>query len=304
MISPDFNRLIETQEVGVLLLGYNRPELLEKRILELSQTDVEDIYISIDGGPESHTNEMTRVKKIARKLLKNHRLNLVHHKNNLGMVHHITGEISRVLSLHKYIIVIEDDIVVSDNFFKNLVNGLDCLNKLNTGGIVSGYSPLFNSKIKNKWRKTHITFFWGWACSRETWKVYNFDIQKYLIASKLSDSKTWKNLNSFQRKFWLAKIMHSQKFPLFTWDFQFMFFSFVNNFVHLTPIFSIVGNEGFNDPRAVHTKGKKPSYIKNSQVNNSLINSISRFSRLYSFFDFDNYFVAFIFKIKRFIKYN
>ena len=304
MISPDAIRLIQTQEVGVLLLGYNRPELLEKRIFELRKTDIKNIYISIDGGAESHTNEMARFKKIARNVLSDYKLDLVHHKNNLGMVHHITGEISRVLTIHKYIIVVEDDIVISNNFFKNIINGLNHLNKLNVDGIVSGYSPFFNSKRKNKWRKTHICFFWGWACSSKTWKGYNFDIQKYFIVEQLSDSKTWKNLNSFQRKFWLSRIKYSQKFPLFTWDFQFIFHSIVNNFVNLTPIFSIVSNEGFNDPRAVHTKGKKPSNINNSRINNDSINSISRFSRLYSFFDFDNYHAALIFKLKKFIKFN
>ena len=301
---PEDNILIKTQEVGLLLLGYNRPELLEKRILELRKTDIENIYISIDGGPESHTNEMARIKKIARSLLSNYKLELVHHKNNLGMVQHITGQISRVLAIHKYIIVVEDDIKLSNNFFRNILEGLNHLNELNAGGIVSGYSPFFDSNRKNKWRKTHICFFWGWGCSSETWKGYNSDIQKHFIADELLDSKTWKDLNSFQKRFWLSRIKYSQKFPLFTWDFQFIFHSFVNNFVNLTPIFSIVGNEGFNDPRAVHTKGEKPSNINNSRISNESIDSISRFSRLYSLFDFDNYYAALIFKLKRFIKHN
>ena len=53
---------ISISEVGVLLLGFNRPELLNKRINEIYKSKVENLYISIDGGRESHTKEMGEIK--------------------------------------------------------------------------------------------------------------------------------------------------------------------------------------------------------------------------------------------------
>jgi hypothetical protein len=187
------------------------------------------------------------------------------------MVPHITSEISNVLKIHEYIIVLEDDIQVTNNFFKNITDGLNYLNKLEARGLVSGYSPFFNSKFKNKWRETHIFFCWGWACSRNTWAVYDFNIKSRRVNHELSHSKSWQQLNSYQKKYWLTKIHHSKKHPLFTWDHQFMFHSFVNNFINLSPVFSMVNNEGFDDNRAVHTKGKKPRNISDKKMNNKKI---------------------------------
>ncbi len=296
------NEAIKLEEVGVLLIGYNRPELLEKRILELSKSEIVNIYISIDGGNNSHTSETERLKKLAQNLLKKYKLNLTHHKKNLGMVQHITGEISKVLKIHEYIIVLEDDIQITNNFFKNIINGLNHLNKLEANGIVSGYSPFYSSIFKNKWRKTHISFFWGWGCSRETWAGYDFDIKKRRINYELLHSESWQKLNSYQKKYWLKKIYLSKKHPLFTWDYQFIFHSFVNNFINLSPIFSMVNNEGFDDKRAVHTKGKKPRNIRYINANHKIIYSISRFSKLYSILDPDNYYMRFKLKLNKIIK--
>jgi len=296
------NKTIQIQDVGVLLIGYNRPELLEKRILELSKSEVVNIYISIDGGKDSHANDIERLKKLAQNLLKNCKLSFKYHQKNLGMVSHITSEISNVLKIHEYIIVLEDDIQVTNNFFRNIIDGLNHLNKLEARGLVSGYSPFFNSKFKNKWRETHIFFCWGWACSRNTWAVYDFNIKSRRVNHELSHSESWQQLNSYQKKYWLTKIHHSKVHPLFTWDHQFIFHSFVNNFVNLSPVFSMVNNEGFDDDRAVHTKGKKPRNISDKKINNKKIYSMSHFSKLYSLFDFDNNYVRFKFKFNKIIK--
>jgi hypothetical protein len=76
----------------------------------------------------------------------------------------------------------------------------------------------------------------------------------------------------------------------------------VHNFINLTPVFSIVGNEGFMDIRAVHTKGEKPSNIKNFKLNTELINSMSKLSKFYSLIDFDNYLLAIKAKVVRYLK--
>jgi len=296
------NNLIKLEDICVLLIGYNRPELLQKRITELQNSVVTNIYISIDGGAESTTLEMEKFKELAKTIFRDKDLKLTHHKHNLGLVLHITKEITKVLNLHKYVIVIEEDVKISRNFIINMVRGLNKLEELGLSGIVSGHSRLYRDTSNNKWRKTHFSIVWGWACSSEVWKVYNYDISTIEIENRLSESETWQTLNRYQKKFWLTKIKAVQKDPLYTWDYQFYFYSFINNFVNLAPIFSIVGNEGFSDSRAVHTKHAKPEYIKNSRLNNNPIFLVSKFSKLYSLLEFDNYFHAAKYKFLRKIK--
>ena len=295
-------RQIKLEDICVLLISFNRPDLLQNRIMELEKSIVLNIYISIDGGPKSHTQEVEKVKTLASRVLKNHKLNLQHHKHNLGMVLHETGEISKVLGMHKYAIIIEDDIKISENFISNMILGLNKLEELELRGIVSGYSPLMSKKSNNKWRKTHITFVWGWAISSKNWNGYKHDLSETNIELELSKSKTWQELNRCQKNFWINKIRRVQEYPLFTYDYQILFHSFINNFTNLTPVFSVIDNEGFEDSRAMHTKGAKPKNLKSFKVNNKSISTMSRFSKLYTLFDDDNYYKKLKQRLSRILK--
>jgi hypothetical protein len=278
---------ISITEVGVLLLGFNRPELLKKRINEIYESKVENLYISIDGGSESHTLEMDLLKQYAQeKLSKIHHVSLHHHRDNLGLVRHITGEISNVLTKHQYVIVIEDDVKISISFINNMINGLNIHKRDNMIGVVTGFSPIHFKYLKNKWRISRYPYIWGWACSKDVWQNYKYDLSEVDIAQQLLYSKSWNNLKPSQKIKWLGLFRKAQINPLETWDIQLVFLSYCKDFINLAPIYSIVGNEGFNDPRAIHTKGKKPKFVTTLNVNHMIITKKSKYlNRILNFFD-------------------
>ena len=282
---------ISIREIGVLLLGFNRPELLKKRIDEIHNSKVENLYISIDGGSKSHTKEMESVKQYAQNKSSNlHFFNLNHYKDNLGLVKHITGEISKVLAKHKYIVVIEDDIKISTNFINNIIDGLNIHKRDSSTGIVSGFSPLHFKYLKNKWRVSSYPYIWGWACSRAVWQNYKYNLSEINLEQKLLNSKSWNNLKPSQKAKWLGLFKKAQTNPLDTWDSRLVFLSYCKDFINLAPIFSVVGNEGFNDSRAIHTKGKKPKFVTISNLNHQIFTKKSKyFNKIYNLID--NYFM-------------
>ena len=277
---------VKVSDVGVLILAYNRPEMLHKRIKELSNSKICNLFISIDGGRSSHSPEMESTKDFARLAFKQTKnFNLNHHKKNLGMVKHITREISNVLAEYKYVIVVEDDVKIVDNFIENMISGINLQNRLGLNGIVSGWSPLYAKKLSNRWRVTTYPFIWGWACSRKTWNSYTYDLSKIDIEKELLCSESWDKLSNYQKTKWLGYLKKTQLNPKYTWDAQLFFLLLKNNHSNLSPIFSITGNEGFNDIRAVHTKGRKPRAIKNKKINESTIFKLNRFSKLIEIVD-------------------
>lgn len=281
------NNQISIHQIGVLLLGFSRPELLKKRIDEIHASKVENLYISIDGGSASRTEEMDKVKLYAKSKFEHlNFFSLNHHESNLGLVKHITGEISKVLNDYECVIVIEDDIKISPNFIKNMVSGLNLLEKDGVKGIVSGYSPLHLRILRNKWRASIYPYIWGWACTREVWRMYTFDLGNINIEKSLEVSLTWQSLNQIQKDKWLGLFKKVQLNPSHTWDIQLAFLSFCKGFTNLTPIYSLVGNEGFNDIRAVHTKGKKPKLVTIHNLNNSIITQrVKKFEKLFDLID-------------------
>jgi hypothetical protein len=284
-MAKSFGTPISISDVGVLLLGFNRPELLKKRINEIYESNVENLYISIDGGSKSHTIEMDLLKQYAqKKFSKLHRFSLYHHKDNLGLVRHLTGEISKILTKHKYIIVIEDDVKISINFISNMISGLNIHKRDNSIGIVCGFSPVHFKYFRNKWRRSRYPYIWGWACSKAVWQNYAYDLTEVDIEQELFDSKSWNNLKPSQKIKWLALFRKVQVNPLETWDSQLTFLSYCKDFVNLAPIFSMVGNEGFNDSRAVHTKGKKPKFVTTLNINHKVVTKKSKYLNTFSNF--------------------
>jgi hypothetical protein len=158
-----------------------------------------------------------------------------------------------------------------------MINGLGIHKTENSIGIVCGYSPLHFRYSRNKWRTSRYPYMWGWACSKETWQHYKYDLSKTSLEQDLAYSKTWNALKPSQKLKGMKLFRKAQLNPLETWDAQLLFLSYCKDFINLVPVFSIVGNEGFNDLRATHTKGKKPNLISNSNINHSLFTRKSKF---------------------------
>lgn len=273
--------LLNNNDIPVLLIGYNRPELFKRRIAEISKMPIKHLYISIDGGPASHARQINDVIKESKSEFKKFEtFNLFHHTKNLGLVKNITSSISTVLEKFKYVVVIEDDIELSNNFYTNMVLGFNVQMILNLNGIVGGYSPLNLKRYRhlpNYWRVSKYCNIWGWGCTAKLWSEYKFDLNYVDFSTTLNKSNTWKELNSWQKELWTNRFIKVQNSPFSTWDIQLQYLSFLNDFQNIYPISSFVRNEGFSDPRAAHTKEKKPRWMTSEIGDNRLINSTKLF---------------------------
>ena len=262
-------------DAPILLIGFNRPDLLKKRVQEISKMNIRNLYVSIDGGSQSNTVEMLKLVKSIPNYFSNHvNISVTHQKYNLGLTKHVTESISAILQVHSNIIVVEDDISLSKNFYDNMNLGLSTLNSNNTLGTVSSLSALnYSGRIypKNKWRKTKYFFCWGWGCSRETWNRYRVDLSRVDLESELKSSLLWKDLSNHQKAVWISRFNRVKNNPTYTWDIQMQYASFLFNFTNLAPVFRFSNNEGFNDIRATHTKKSKPGWLRNDIKNDHIL---------------------------------
>ena len=273
-MSLHYDDCMELSMLPVLLIGFNRPELLEMRVEELLQNKVTNLSISIDGN-ELLRNEMEQSIRKIEKMCKNKcRLATKLHSKNLGLAGHITSEITRMLEIYPEIIVLEDDIEIGNGFLTNMSNGLKTLREKNNLGIVSGFSPVtkkINFPISNQWRLSPYFNCWGWVCTREVWKYYVLDLSDHNLNQELEKSRTWNRLNKWQQYLWLSRFIKIQRTPYHTWDIQFQYMCFKHEMLNVSPLFSITNNAGFDDYRSIHTKGKKPKWMSNSMVNSDIV---------------------------------
>lgn len=282
------------ENIPMLIIGYNRPDFLKRRFLEVSKTEVKKIYISVDGGPESATPEMVNLLRNVHNYFKDtQEIIVVHHESNLGLTNHISQAVSEVFKENNFLVIVEDDVILSNNFYNNMLNGLNFLSSKKAIGLVCSFSPISvkqNKIFKNKWRNTIYFSCWGWACSKETWQLYSNNISKNNLDESLKNSIAWKKLNLEQKQIWLARFKKVALNPSYTWDIQMQFSSFVHNFTNISPLFRFIGNEGFSDFRAVHTKGKSPWWFANSRINDQQIESFAENITCYLMDLFESYF--------------
>ena len=275
------------REIPVLLIGFNRPELLKKRVHELLREKVSKIIISVDGCPQLRTEMQNVLTEIRQVCLNQCQVSITLHEVNLGLSKHLTGEISKALMKYHEVIVLEDDIEISENFLENMERGRTILDEMGINGIVSAFSPIKRNRFlpfKNKWRTSPYFNCWGWLCTREVWESYVLNISEIDLNSELKSSSTWNQLSKWQQFLWLSRFIKIQRTPYHTWDIQFQYMCFKKEMTNLSPIFTLTNNEGFDDMRSVHTKGRKPRWMSNGKVNSELVDQmcVVPISRIFS----------------------
>ena len=251
-------------KLPILLIGYNRPDLLQARLKEIDHLPIPILYICVDSTPAGPNPGIVGAINEFQSLNHKFEVSVIIQDQNLGLTKHVTQSISKVLEKEDSVFVVEDDIQINQVSYSAMCAGLDYLMELGKTGVVGGFSPLRKpeKKVKNYWRTTGYFSVWGWVATRENWKNYDYDLSKVDLSKALAKSKVWKNLTKFQKSAWLSRFERAQKDPLYTWDIQMQFWSFVQDFTNLLPLYRVVENLGFDDSRATHTQGAKPRWFR------------------------------------------
>jgi hypothetical protein len=264
-------------EVPMLLIGFKRLDFLKARIDEISRTTISTLFLSLDGGHGLSAEEIDNfIQWTKSKLNRLDKLIIDQKTENLGLVSHVTSAISNVLSQYSHVVIVEDDIEISNKFYESIINGLNLQILNNITGIVGGFSVLNlppNKIINNQWRKSNYIAAWGWGCSSDVWKNYKVKLDTDLINKELSNSHAWSKLSNFQKQVWLGRFKKIAENPSKTWDIQLQYLSFVNEFNNFYPVSTLVRNVGFSDLRSTNTKNKKPLWMSKNPPNSKELNS-------------------------------
>ena len=162
----------------VALFAYRRPEHLERTLRalrsnpEASQTE---LYVFSDGPKDAaaalDVEKARRLLAAAEGFSGKH---LIFRDTNFGLAKNITQGVSQVLTAYKFVIVLEDDIVVSPFFLQFMNDALALYRLTSRVGSISGYCYPASRSLPE-------TFFvrgadcWGWATWRDRWSHFNAD---------------------------------------------------------------------------------------------------------------------------------
>ena len=245
-------------DVPVLLVGFNRPDIIQQSVENLSHYALQKLYVAIDGpraGNKDDDEKVAEVRKIVKGI--NYCPN-VYYKisdENHGAEVTVSSAIAWVFEQEECVIVMEDDIIAHRSFFQFMQEMLSRYMDDPRVAMVSGcnYTPIeFPNNEDYCFCQSGHT--WGWATWRRVWK--DFDLFEKIDSNYLSDSfliAHSANKEIAQKRKIEYSDMKSKGCGNSTWDYMFSYFRVTRGLLSIVPRSHLTSNIGLY---GLHAKGK------------------------------------------------
>ena len=235
----------------VLLIGFNRPDLLVQVIERLRTAQPRRVYIAIDGPRSGHPDDPWKVQACRDAALTidwTSDLHLLFHEENLGCGRAVSAALAWFFSCEERGVIIEDDILPAPSFLEFCSTLLDRYAQNPQVGSISGCNLVPDyamSTPETQYRFSQITHVWGWATWRRAWEHYRFDLSDW--RAQLSTETLWRCTGGSLTGtlHWGAAFDAVRRGLIDTWDIQWVFSSMCAGQLTATTNVNLASNQGF-----------------------------------------------------------
>jgi len=261
-------------DIPVLILCYDRPDLLTVLLRILEKYNVNNIYISQDGySGDNHLiiKRHNEVKKIIKKFGNQKKIKTNFFKKNLGKQIAPPKGIDWFFKNVNKGIILEDDTIPSKTFF-NFCEKLLKLHKNDKKIFQICGSGTLSKNFGAITYLSSIPWMHGWATWRDRWKKYNYKINDTKKIKK--DKNFLKNVPLFfGRLYWLSLFKEFEQGKHKTWDYTIVNDCLIKDKKCIKPSINMITNIGYANKNVLskrkryefksfdHLKNKKNDYI-------------------------------------------
>jgi hypothetical protein len=229
---------------NILVLAYNRPEHLKRLLLSLSlnpEASSSSVTISIDGAKSDsdkiYVEECVIVAKLEYGFGK---VEVIKNQENRGLEVSVISAITRAFEKSEKVIVLEDDLVVSNSFLKFMNLGLEKYEESDDVASIQGYQypgiklagPVFLRGAD----------CWGWATWRNRWSDTEFDSK--ILLERFTTPELISEFNFNGNKKNLEMLKDQAEGRVNSWAIRWHASQFLQNRLSLFPEVSLVQNLG------------------------------------------------------------
>lgn len=237
---------MSTSNLAVLIIGYSRCDSMINLIEIVLAGNPSKIYIALDGAKDQSAKmaQIEILKSVEKfKSSTSVPIQVLQRTENLGSGAGVISAVNWFFENETQGIILEDDLVVDENFFVYMNKAISILKTLPSALLASG--TRLNSKYSNEVTLCSYPIVWGWASTRDKWKLMSD-----LIFSKNSFRKIEGGLS--EKAFWFTGKKRALKSRIDAWDIPLATGMRANGFESLVPPVNLVTNIGF-DKNASHT---------------------------------------------------
>lgn len=232
----------------VVFVIFNRPDTTVKVFNEIKKARPAKLYVIADGPRENVPDDKDRCRE-TRSVIDNVDWDCEVMKNysevNLGCGIRPSSGFSWVFEQEEYAIILEDDCVPSQSFFKFCQEMLILYKDDTRIWVVSG-----NNYTEERKRNKDSYFFsryghsWGWATWKRAWEHFDYYMKTW---PKFRDRKYMYDIFNSKKEieYFTKNFNNVYKDPSSVWDYQFAFTIFSNGGLSIVPSSNLVTNIGF-----------------------------------------------------------
>lgn len=242
----------------VLLVAFNRPDLLKGLIDELRAVKPRSVYLAVDGARTDRPDEAARVQACRDLVVAIDWTNDVHtnfQPTNLGCGPGVTAAITWFFENVERGIILEDDIRPDPSFFAYCTTMLDRYQGDERVFAITGCNVVDDPAVLNMselYRFSQYMHVWGWAGWRRTWQQHELDARGWW--RKISP---WRFANACNFSpaaflYFASNLELTGRGNVDTWDWQMAFAAMRSKQLVVSPNINLVANVGFGQD-ATHT---------------------------------------------------
>lgn len=182
-------------KVPVLILAFNRPEHVRKALEPICEYQPDRLYLTCDGPRLDKDGENLVVAETQKSMQDavnwSCKVKTLFREKNLGCAKAVFDAVSWFFEQEEYGIIVEDDVVLSSDFF-TLCEILLPHYKDNPKVMhIAAHNPCATLKESNEYSFLNVIRVWGWASWRRAWKMMDFEMKNWKRTNKWRIIKTF-----------------------------------------------------------------------------------------------------------------
>ena len=241
----------------VLFLTFTRIDTARQVFDAIRQAKPSRLYLASDGPRSTHPEDTEKIQQVREQIVAGVdwpcEIKTLFRMQNLGCAMGVSTAITWFFEQEEFGIILEDDCLPSQDFFKLCEELLPKYSKNASIAAISGTNTLDNMDTGNcSYFYSLLGGNWGWASWRREWQNYKLDIDNDF--TKKCVNKISQNLGNKKEAIALVKEMRTalNNPKISAWDYQWLFYRVLHNKVSIVPEKNLISNIGFGK-ESTHT---------------------------------------------------
>lgn len=264
-----------SNKLPILILAFNRPDHIEQSMKAIQEYKPDRLYLECDGARNTKESEKEAVEATRKKMLEMVtwpcEVKTLFREDNLGCAKAVYGAISWFFENEEWGVIVEDDVVVGQDFFKLCEDLLPRYKDVEKIMEISAQNHYAQPNQSNTYVYTNDFHCWGWASWARAWKHMDMQMKNWPSFSWWKLVKTFDLFRGSMMYYYWGGTYKNVKAST-SWAVRWYFSIIANKGLCIQPGVNLAINIGMDGGTHYKTGDKNPyAYLKIEKMSWPLI---------------------------------